>query len=228
MKEITLTRGLVCIVDENDFAALSKYRWSAAGRNYIYATRWNGGVRQLMHREIMGVTDPKIFVDHINGCTLDNRRQNLRICTRSQNCQNRKPESTNICKAKGVFLTKHGTYTAAICVESERIHLGTFDTIADAKRHYNSAAIIHHGEYANLHTDVVPMFAEKRYSFPVKSTSGYLGVCKDGKKWRARIRIGNGNFSIGRYSTPEEAARAYDQKSIELNGAKAKLNFPSQ
>ena len=102
MKLLPLTQGKFAKVDDIDFSRLEKYRWCAAwdprGRTF-YAKRTVylvdiGGHRRFptikLHREILGVTDPKILVDHRNHDTLDCQRHNLRPCTSSQNQANRR------------------------------------------------------------------------------------------------------------------------------------------
>lgn len=83
MKEIKLTRGLKAMVDDEDFAKLNSVKWCAHSAGYAYRT---GG--QLMHRIIMNAPD-NLHIDHINGNRLDNRKCNLRLCTRSQNALNK-------------------------------------------------------------------------------------------------------------------------------------------
>ena len=53
----------------------------------------------------------------------------------------------------------------------------------------------------------------------------YIGVVKDKKKWSARIRHNGIRIHIGTFATPEEAARAYDEKALELKGDNWKFNF---
>src|SRR3990167_5170730 len=95
-REITLTQGKVAIVDEADYGWLAKYRWCAAKlSDQFYAMRsafLEGStpkkkVSLYMAREILNVPDG-MMVDHISGETLDNRRCNLRVCTRGQNTRN--------------------------------------------------------------------------------------------------------------------------------------------
>ena len=88
MKTIKLTKGYEAIVDNEDYDELMKYKWSISisKSSGPYASNDTVG---LMHRLIMKAK-PHEFVDHTYHNTLDNRKQNLRICTRSQNGANRK------------------------------------------------------------------------------------------------------------------------------------------
>lgn len=85
-------------VDGDNLKALARYRWSLRDGGYAKRSTFVGGrggrsVGYLMHREVLGMgttkDDPRI-VDHINGDRLDNRRANLRPCTRAENQQNRR------------------------------------------------------------------------------------------------------------------------------------------
>jgi len=60
------------------------------------------------------------------------------------------------------------------------------------------------------------------------NTSGFKGVSfrKDITKWQAAIRLNGTDIYLGCFVTPEEAAKAYDAKALELFGEFAKLNFP--
>ncbi len=101
-----------------------------------------------MHREIMKAPKDK-FVDHINGNTLDNRKDNLRLVTHTENLRNSKLNKRNTTGYKGVRRTKSGFY-ARINVSGREISLGGFPTLERAARAYDTAAIIHFGKYARL------------------------------------------------------------------------------
>jgi len=58
----------------------------------------------------------------------------------------------------------------------------------------------------------------------IKNSTGYRGVVKQGKKYYAYIYLNRKGVSLGSYLTPEEAAYAYNQKSIELFGETNSLN----
>lgn len=82
-------------------------------------------------------------LDHINRVRDDNRIENLRPCTHSQNLGNSRPR---VHKYKGVTLCKQtGKWRAQM-----KGHLGRFDTIEEAALAYNAAAIVHFGEFARL------------------------------------------------------------------------------
>ena len=101
----------------------------------------------LMHRSIMKAPTG-MEVDHINGNRLDNRKENLRICTHAQNCYNYKNKGNS---TKGVHWEKHANkWRARIRYNGQKIHLGYFKSQKDALDAYNSAAKKYHGEFVNL------------------------------------------------------------------------------
>lgn len=150
MKVIELTKGQVAIVDDEDFEELAQYRWHYSGG---YAKRISGGRFLRMHRVIFG--EDKCFgrdIDHKNGNTLDNRKCNLRKCTKSQNGQNSKIKKNNKCGFKGVAFDKQtGKFRAQMRLTSgKRLHLGRFDKVEDASIAYQLAATKHFGEFARF------------------------------------------------------------------------------
>lgn len=108
--------------------------WSENNQSY-YARGHLKGKKSLMHRVILGVSDPKVFVDHKNHDTLDNRRENLRLANASQNKQNgHGPYKNNVtAKVRGVSLDRRsGKYRARVYVDGKRLSLGFFHTVAAA------------------------------------------------------------------------------------------------
>lgn len=61
-----------------------------------------------------------------------------------------------------------------------------------------------------------------------RNTSGYKGVIWEtgANKWRARIRVNTKLIHLGLFTSPEDAALAYDIAAIKHHGDFAKLNFP--
>lgn len=153
-REIHLTQGYVAIIDDDDFALISRWKWQAAKRGkQIYATTDVGESRSdkrklYMHRVILDAPE-NLTVDHINGNGLDNRRENLRLATRQQNVVNRHRTRQNPhSQYRGVFLASNKrTWFAQIVSGGKSIYLGTFPTQFEAAQAYNEASVRHHGEY---------------------------------------------------------------------------------
>lgn len=147
--KIPLTRGMVATVDDSD-ADLAAHKWHAskASENHNYAARSYRleGVqhRVQMHRVVAartGEIGPGLVVDHINGDTLDNRRENLRIVTQQVNIRNRRGACrTSVSGIRGVrFYRPLQKWAASISVREEgrpngqrTIHLGYFATAEEA------------------------------------------------------------------------------------------------
>ncbi len=150
---IPLTLRMVTTVDAPDYEWLSAYRWFAKGTaGKYYAGRAERGEMIMMHREIMK-PPPGMVVDHIDGDSLNNRRNNLRICTPGQNNHNRTFKGNN---------------------------------------------------------------------------SGFAGVYRYGKRWKAMITYKGEQIMIGAFDDKIEAARARDRKALEIYGPFACLNFPPE
>jgi hypothetical protein len=171
--EIALTRGLVAQVDCADLELLSGYRWHAGtcGRAAYGRTRSHQPDRKMlyMHRLIMGAQAGQI-VDHINGDTLDNRRENLRLCTPRQNLMNTLRVKPNITGFRGVHYhaprgRRKGYFAAVLKVEGRKYYSGYFGTAEAAARHRDALALKHHGEFAvlNFPDDVHPLEARRPY-----------------------------------------------------------------
>lgn len=153
MKKIPVNNGrFEALVDEEDFEKLIQYKWYVAGSRQQYACRQFQKKRikhyVYMHREIVQAPEGMI-VDHINGNTLDNRKDNLRVCTISENAHNSKKPVNNTSGYKGVHYYKsRNKYTAKIMVNRKEYNLGYFNTAEEASAAYRAAAKIYHGEFA--------------------------------------------------------------------------------
>jgi len=151
-KEIPLTKGKMAIVDDDDFEELSKYKWNLHPKGYGYSKIF--GKNTLMHRFIIGDIGDS-HVDHANGNGLDNRRINLRPCTRSENMANRRGcQRNNTSGYCGVaYHKKRGRWRAEIGLNGNKIFLGFYDTPEAAARAYDAAARVAFGEFAKLNFD---------------------------------------------------------------------------
>lgn len=154
-REIPLTRGLVALVDDDDFERVSQFRWypakSATPNGTTYAQgRAGTRVTISMHRFILQ-PPPGFEIDHANHDGLDNRRSNLRLCTRSQNIANRRPAVTGRTGYRGVTPATGGNgFRVRVEFEGERRHIGHFFCPVEAAHAYDEAARRIHGAFAIL------------------------------------------------------------------------------
>lgn len=152
---IPLTRGYEAIIDIEDLPLVAGFNWlSLKSRHHVYAGR-NEGPKEarkliLLHRLLL--KPPLGFVvDHIDSNGLNNRRNNLRIATRSQNCQNSKIPTRNTSGYKGVsWNTRDEKWRSAIVVNKKLIFLGNFDCKHDAYLAYCEASNKYHGEFGRI------------------------------------------------------------------------------
>lgn len=164
--EIQLSRGQKTIVDDCD-ADLNQFKWHAShckgyagggkfiARRSIYSRTEKDTIERL-HRVVLSrmLGRPLLrteFADHINGDTLDNRRENLRLATHEQNMRNKKHYSNSKSGLKGATQDKRtGKWVAYIGHEGRVKNLGAYDTPEEAHAAYCGAARVLHGEFANL------------------------------------------------------------------------------
>lgn len=146
--------GEPCEKSDEDYDELIKFKWHISP-DLKYARRSNKlkgkNINVRMHRFIMKVEDPKIFIDHVNGDGLDNRKSNLRLCTPMQNSQNVKSKKNSTSKYLGVsFCNRDKRWRASICVNKKRMYIGMYDIEEDAARAYDKKASFYFKEFANL------------------------------------------------------------------------------
>ena len=105
-----------------------------------------------MHRLIMGVADPHVEIDHIDGDGLNNSRTNLRLCSHMENTRNQGLSKRNTSGFKGVSWNSDcKKWAAHISTGSGRNeYLGLFSSAEAAHEAYCAAALKYHGKFANL------------------------------------------------------------------------------
>ena len=155
------THGIHKILyDECDADFVEPYKWTITPGHSTYYARRNrprdlNGNRQSpvsLHRDLMNAPWG-LVVDHINGNGLDNRRVNLRLCTRSENMMNRPKTRQNSTGYKGVYKTgdsKLNPYSSKIEKNKKVYCLGHFATAEEAAMAYDKKAKELHGEFAKL------------------------------------------------------------------------------
>ena len=135
------------LIDTKDLALIDVCTWyGKTGKWDQYARGMINGKEYKMHRLILGVTDPKISVDHINGNTYDNRRKNLRLSNNQTNHANQKCRRDNASGFKGV--KKEGKKYIARIGPGGCYRIGSYPTAEEAARAYDTEAIRLYGEFA--------------------------------------------------------------------------------
>lgn len=151
MAIIKTRKGEEIIVDDEYFDVLSQFSWRLDARGYPVCNRPRRYGKGFIPLHKLIVVAPKgMEVDHINGIKTDARRVNLRICTHSENCINRKRSSRNTSGYKGVSWNANANaWRARITVNKKLITLGHYNDPELAYAAYCVAASRLHGEFAN-------------------------------------------------------------------------------
>ena len=133
MKEIRLSRQMVTLVDDADYEELSAFKWyahSAPGGKFYAAHKVKRGSKwtvEYMHRRIIRPA-PHLDVDHCNGESLDNRRSNLKACSRAENLRNSRLYLTG-----GAYFDRHtGKWFARTSINGKNVFLGRFRSRVEA------------------------------------------------------------------------------------------------
>lgn len=142
-----------------------EFRWLVSPSNSVRAGSVAGSVESNGYRRIaidytsyqathlvwfyMTGEFPAGMVDHRNRSRDDNRWENLRPASRSQNNANSRVRVYNKLGIKGVKATPYGRFMANIKFDKKQRYLGTFDTAEEAHAAYMAAARQRHGDYAS-------------------------------------------------------------------------------
>jgi len=180
----------------------------------------------LLHRYILKVIDSKIQVDHINGCPLDNRKINLRICNNQENNWNKKLMKNNTSGFKGVSFTSNmNMWRSSIKNDlGININLGYYFSKVEAAKKYDEKVIEYHGEFGKTNKDL-GLYTEEiiekdriqteelKRLHDVKEKSrtntGVKYISFDAKTKRYRVRYKGKDLSV--YKTLEEAKQVLEE-----------------
>ena len=143
MKKIKSINNKEVIVDDDIYKILNKIPFVVDKNNRVTLKH----IR--LSKLVLQNNNPNLVIDHINRNPLDNRRENLRLITRSSNQQNRNKPKNNTSGYKGVW--KQGSkWVAQIRANRKKYTKGLFNTPEEAAMAYNEMAIKLHGNCAVL------------------------------------------------------------------------------
>jgi hypothetical protein len=149
---IISTRGREFIIDSEDLDRVLQFWWGIywpEGYNDWHIMRRSPNHIYLW-RFLLEPPD-NMEIDHINHDRLDNRKQNLRLATKSQNHMNRRKRNGTTSEYKGVYWSKHvKKWRAYGSLNQIRTYLGYFNSELDAAKAYDAWALYTFKEYALL------------------------------------------------------------------------------
>ncbi|HEY9285001.1 MAG TPA: AP2 domain-containing protein [Pyrinomonadaceae bacterium] len=153
MKVIPITKGQVVFVDDEDYAALTRWKWHRSSHGYVVRTPGGRKSREIifMHRQIMNAPAAAAVI-FLDGNPLNCRKENLLIVGPAGIQHKRgRLETKTSSRYKGVFRHKgRRKWFARIKVAGRAMHLGSFGSEEAAARAYDEAARRFFGEHAFL------------------------------------------------------------------------------
>lgn len=130
------------IFDLDKLELVREHYWYVNKRGYVQRT---DGV--LLHRFLTKPSDYEV-VDHVNHKTTDNRIENLRVCSHTENMRNSRRYSNNTSGRTGVYKYKD-KWRVTITINKKDKHLGVFGTFDEAVRARELAEIKYYKEFTN-------------------------------------------------------------------------------
>lgn len=150
------------LVDDEDYDNISKNKWYImklyhCDTEILYARRYEGCPKKgnhraiLMHREILNAKSREQKVDHKDGDGLNNQKNNIRICSHSENMSNRKTAYNKKIKYLGVVCNfKSKKYSAAMKFNGVVYRTNSFDTPELAALAYNDLVLKYKPDFGKL------------------------------------------------------------------------------
>lgn len=151
MKEINMKHDRKMLVDDEDYPLLNRFNWWAFKSRYTYYAQARiGGKMVLVHRLIMPARKNQI-IDHKDNNGLNNQKNNLRVCSFSQNNQNSKNREHNTSGFRGVHYNRRDKmYYCRIGNKGKRLFVGCFKDSTEAAKAYDVKAKELHGQFCKL------------------------------------------------------------------------------
>ena len=147
--------GKIVKIDGTDYELFCSHNWYLfKGRNTDYLCtniRVDGKRRTAyLHRILLGCAKGEC-IDHIDGNGLNNQRDNLRACSRSENQCNQIKNKNTSSIYKGVSWNRNKQrWECYINKNHKRVHIGKFKSEIEAAIKWDEQAKILHGEFARL------------------------------------------------------------------------------
>jgi hypothetical protein len=138
------------IIDSEDYNKVRNYCWYLDSHGYARSRDFYKGTKRLvaLHRVILDVPD-YLYVDHVDGNTLNNTKGNIRVYSMAENNRNMCKKEGTKSKYKGVAWRKdRNKWKSLIKYNAKNYYLGLFDKEEDAARAYDKKALELHGEFA--------------------------------------------------------------------------------
>lgn len=238
MKVVPLSggEGRKALVSPEDFDHVMQHRWHYANG---YAATAIERRTTYMHRFILK-PPPGLVVDHVNHDGLDNRRENIRIGTQTQNMANMRPYDGKVSRHKGVYWDESRELWRARIKQHRTYHyLGAYLDEDDAGRAYDAAARWLFGEFAFTNFDGMLakppalIVVEARSRLSERPKTGYFGVTKRTRSngYVGRVAINGERLTVGSSLSAHAVALLVDQaiRQAIATGQKvsghARLNF---
>lgn len=145
-----IIKGRTVIIDDTDYDIIKNYTWNIDSLGYVRTDRRINGKKKCirMHRLILGIDSKDQLVDHVNRVRTDNRRCNLRLCTKQQNSQNTSKKKNASSKYLGVYVINDGR-KKKWCARCQGVLLGKFYTEEEAAISYDNYAKVVYGNFVN-------------------------------------------------------------------------------
>lgn len=151
--DINSTEIARTILNKEDLCKVVERKWYFSGGYVVSDTVKRG---ELMHRIITSCPDGMI-VDHVNRNPLDNRRENLRVCTQRENVFNSGIRSDNKTGHTGViFRKREKLWFSYISIDGKQVSLGYHKTKKQAIKARREGEEKYYGEYAPSKGRYVP------------------------------------------------------------------------
>lgn len=217
MKTITLTKGHITTVDDEDFEYLNQWKWYLSGRYVI-----SGDKRKKMHRLIINAKEGEL-VDHIDRNPLNNTRENLRIVDACENTHNQRRRINTINNYKGTqFIKRLGLWQSRCRIYGHDYILGFYKSEIAAAYAYNKKAM-ELSDCVLLNELKIPtpkleelLITDRSKIIPAEKQSEHKGVYWHRKskamrcgKWDAIIIFNGKRKYLGGFINETQAAEAY-------------------